>query len=1033
MGRRAAEIQARQRRPRAEAPVPHLVGQALALEDVASRETHARLDVRRSEHLTGDDALRDVGRVPGNQSEHRVADVFALGVPPALELVRGVLREDAHRPGARRCHGWVVRGLEVELTPGRRGVPGTGSGAGHLGLVDARGDLDLGAVHRLRAGRRERREPRQRAVHFHDRAVGAPLPDAGAKRRRHVSFDECKGSLGVGVRDDGPRAHGLTVVEAYALPRGDADHFRVGADGDAGLASRLGKALRDPSHAALDVAPTAEEAEAVMGVDPRSAGIARPGEGPDDPLSVEGGAQSRVAHVSLDDVGDGRVQYDVERFRVVGEELLELGTVGRVADPGVAGPLAQHRTDAVEERVVGEETSDVARRERFDLTRRSRRVAPLRERRAVVERRPLRRVAHEGPVAVACEVQLRDHERVQQTDEVRARAHHEARIGKGPFRRAGAAEPGPALEDQHGAAGTTEVRGGGQPVVSAADDHHVPRASRRLLHAIAADHGLRTYRARDGSGTVGRVQPDAVVIGAGPNGLVAANLLADAGWKVLVLEAQPEPGGAVRSAELTHPGFVHDVFSAFYPLGMSSPVMKSLDLTTYGLRWRRAPLVLAHPTADGRCAVLSTAVGETAQSLEEYARKDGDAWRDVYASYERIADPLMTAMITPFPPVRGATRLALTLGPRGALEFARTALLSVRRLGEEQFDGEGGALLVAGNALHSDVDPDAPPSGFLGWFLTCLGQQHGFPVPEGGAGQLTAALVCRLEARGGELRCSSRVKRVVVRGKRAVGVEVASGETIDAPLGVIADTAAPALYRSLVGEEHLSPRFVRAIDNFEWDHGTFKIDWALSGSIPWRVEAARDAGTVHLCDSMERVIAYSADLGRGLIPAHPFVLIGQMNKADPTRSPPGTETVWAYTHVPHEPRGDAAGELTGTWSAADAERFADRLEAVIEEHAPGFRALITARHLLAPPALEALDANLVGGALGGGTMAFSQQLVFRPVPGLGRAETPVRGLFLASASAHPGGGVHGACGANAARAALFADRVRGMTRRARAR
>jgi phytoene dehydrogenase-like protein len=175
---------------------------------------------------------------------------------------------------------------------------------------------------------------------------------------------------------------------------------------------------------------------------------------------------------------------------------------------------------------------------------------------------------------------------------------------------------------------------------------------------------------------------------------------------------------------------------------------------------------------------------------------------------------------------------------------------------------------------------------------------------------------------------------------------------------------------------------------------------------------------------MDRVVAYASDLAQRRIPAHPFVLIGQMNKADPTRSPAPTETVWAYTHVPHEPRGDAAGEIGTAWRDDDAERFADRMERVIEEHAPGFRSLITARHLLPPPALEARNANLVGGALGGGTMAFSQQLVFRPVPGLGRAETPVRGLYLASSSAHPGGGVHGACGANAARAALFAHRTR---------
>ena len=223
---------------------------------------------------------------------------------------------------------------------------------------------------------------------------------------------------------------------------------------------------------------------------------------------------------------------------------------------------------------------------------------------------------------------------------------------------------------------------------------------------------------------------------------------------------------------------------------------------------------------------------------------------------------------------------------------------------------------------------------------------------------------------------------------------------------------------------------INDLTRFQYDAATFKVDWALSGPIPWRNEAATRAGTVHLCDSMDRITAYAADLAQDKIPAHPYVLTGQMNKADPTRSPAGTETVWAYTHVPLRPRGDAGGNLRGTWDPSETETFADRIEEEIEAYAPGFRSVITARHLLAPPALEARNANLVGGALGGGTTAFSQQLVFRPVPGLGRAETPVRGLFLASASAHPGGGVHGACGANAARAAIAAHRVRRLIGRA---
>ena len=524
--------------------------------------------------------------------------------------------------------------------------------------------------------------------------------------------------------------------------------------------------------------------------------------------------------------------------------------------------------------------------------------------------------------------------------------------------------------------------------------------------------------------------PDAVVIGAGPNGLVAANLLADAGWRVVVLESQSEPGGAVRSAELTHPGFVHDVFSAFYPLGMASPVMQALDLAAHGLVWRRAPIALAHPGTGDRCAVISPSVGETANSLAGFAARDGNAWRALYADYEVIADPLLDAVMSPIPPMRGAARLALDLGPRNLLEFSRHAVSSVRHLAQEWFEGEGGALLLTGNALHGDVSLDAAPSGFLGWLLACLAQQHGFPVPEGGAGRLTDALVRRLTARGGRVECEQTVTAVVIRDGRAVGVALADGTTVDARRAVIADVGAPALYRDLVGEDHLPSSFVRDLRRFEYDHGTFKIDWALSGPIPWRAEPATRAGTVHVCDSMDTAAAYAADLARGRLPDHPFVIVGQMNKADPTRSPVGTETVWAYTHVPQSPRADArpahepGGGLSGRWDEQDAATFADRVETEIEAQAPGFRARITARHVLTPRGLQARDANLVGGAIGGGTMALSQQFVFRPVPGLGRAGTPVRGLFLGSASAHPGGGVHGACGANAARAALAADRRR---------
>jgi phytoene dehydrogenase-like protein len=387
-----------------------------------------------------------------------------------------------------------------------------------------------------------------------------------------------------------------------------------------------------------------------------------------------------------------------------------------------------------------------------------------------------------------------------------------------------------------------------------------------------------------------------------------------------------------------------------------------------------------------------------------------------------VGPALIDTLFHPFPPVGPALSLARRLGrPHDVLDFARFTLLPVRRLAAEEFTGTGAAMLLAGNTLHTDLGPEATLGGMFGWLLAMLGQSIGFPVPEGGSGALTAALVRRLESRGGRVECDTGALRLIVHDGRAVGVRLADGREVDARRAVLADVAAPILYLDLVGPEYLPGHLIDDLRRFQYDHGTVKVDWALRGPIPWSAPSARRAGTLHLGGDMDHLTEFAADLAMGLIPRRPFCLFGQMTMIDPSRSPAGTETAWAYTHVPRQVKGDPRGGLTGRWDKAEADVMADRIEEVVERRAPGFRSLIAARYVATPIDLQHDDANLQGGAVNGGTSQLHQQLVFRPTPGRGGPHTPIKRLYLASSSAHPGGGVHGACGANAALAALGAS------------
>jgi phytoene dehydrogenase-like protein len=505
---------------------------------------------------------------------------------------------------------------------------------------------------------------------------------------------------------------------------------------------------------------------------------------------------------------------------------------------------------------------------------------------------------------------------------------------------------------------------------------------------------------------------DALVVGSGPNGLTSAITLAQAGWRVLVLEAAGRPGGALATEELTLAGFRHDTFSAVYPAAAASPVFARMPLGDHGLRWIHPPACLAHPLADGTAVTLYRDVDRTADSLDAVHRGDGERWRDFAAPFMRHFDALRETMLAGFPPIRGPVRLAAGLGPRGVLDFARLLLMPARALGEELFEGEGSRAWLYGSAMHSDVPPSGAGSAIVATYLHLLGHGAGWPSPEGGADSLAQALVSLLSELGGEVRTGARVTRLAAERGRMVGVELEEGERVAAPV-VVADVMPSAL--ATLAAEALPVAYARALRRFRPGPATLKVDWALDGPIPWAAEAVREAGTVHVGGSEAEMLTLAAM--SDTLPERPFLLLGQQSIADPSRAPAGRHTAWAYTHGPRSADWDAVRD-----------RHVQRTEAQVERFAPGFRERILARHVLSPADLQRRNVNLVDGDVSGGSNTLDQ-LIFRPVASLAPYRTPVRGLYLGSAATFPGAAVHGVPGHAAARLALVESRVRGLARR----
>ncbi len=495
----------------------------------------------------------------------------------------------------------------------------------------------------------------------------------------------------------------------------------------------------------------------------------------------------------------------------------------------------------------------------------------------------------------------------------------------------------------------------------------------------------------------------AVVVGSGPNGLSAAITLAEAGRDVTVLEAAPRAGGAVATEELTLPGFHHDVFSAVYPAGAASPVFARWPLERHGLRWIHPEACVAHVLGEDRAAVLYRDLDATAASLDALEPGDGAAWRTFVEPYLRNFEAVRRTMLGGFPPVRGPLGLLRGLGLTGTLDFARLVLMPAMSLADELFRGPGARAWLYGSALHGDVPPTGAGSAIAGTYLQLLGHAVGWPSPEGGAGRLSGALLGYLDELGGRVRTGAPATRAIVERGRVTGVEVEGGERVPASL-VIAATTPHELLR-LAGDA-LKDGYTARLRRYRYGVATLKVDWALAAPIPWSAPAARRAGTVHVGGSDVDVLSATAVTGRDELADEPFMLTGQQSVADPTRAPDGQHTAWAYTHGP-------AG---ADWEA-ETDRHVERMEARIEAFAPGFRDAILARHVLGPADLANRNRSLVDGDVGAGSYTLDQ-VVFRPVPSLAPYRTPVRGLYLGSAAAFPGGAVHGVPGHAAARLAL---------------